>query len=490
MSLMTNEDGKILTNKGKAINKKEATMLEVSSATVVKVNIEVGNKTIEELYNTYGPCFAAKISHHLVPSQHILCLIGRNLGYNVSIYYGNTSIYCEGVNGEKTIFSLISESANSKNQNSYTDLNIDSRIIDLGSNYNDPNKTHKENIVDFAKDVLENSLSETGRLYIGVITGDSPVMAQYEYQTDQVVIYESANAGDETFFNKFVYNSQDDELLDFSIPHMIVRENSENIYIAPNIYHIVDSQVAPNITLMLLDYNPKETYVYREYMGEIRVDENPITATVPEGIRWNETDGAVIEGTTLTLEAKKTYLFSILNYIGLISSVANPQLDAPILTLEGSVLSWEAINNAKTYRVYTIDNDLFTLSNTEIDLQNYITSPGVYTVYVEAKDNYYTDNVASIEYVISVTLSTPTNLVVNESNTLSWDSVENASSYLVTLKETSSTKTVTTNLCDLTTFTELATAGTYTFEVNAVGDNKVYLTSNASVPITVTIPEA
>ena len=272
--------------------------------------------------------------------------------------------------------------------------------------------------------------------------------------------------------------------------NMIFVEPSEIITLVPNQYHILDAQVPSNITLTLQDYDSDEISVYREYMGEIRVDEHTITAAVPEGIRWNETDGATIEGTTLTLEGKRTYLFSILNYIGLISSIANPQLDAPVLTLEGSVLSWEAINNAKTYRVYTPDNDLSTLLNTQIDLQNYITDPGIYTVYVEAKDNYYTDNVNSIEYVISTTLAAPTNLVINESNTLSWDSVENASSYLVTLKETSSTKTVTTNLCDLTTFTELSTAGTYTFEVNAVGDNKVYLTSSASVSITVTIPEA
>lgn len=271
---------------------------------------------------------------------------------------------------------------------------------------------------------------------------------------------------------------------------MSLEANHNHIIMNPNVYYIIDSQVDPNLTFTLLDYNPKETSVYREYMGEIRVDETPVSAVIDERIRWNTAEGVTIEDHIINLEAKKTYLFSILNYIGLISSISNPQLDAPVLTLDGSVLSWDAINNAKTYRVYTTDNDLSTLSTTQIDLQNYITNPGIYTVYVEAKDNYYTDNVNSIEYVISTTLATPTNLVINESNTLSWDSVENASSYLVTLKETSSTKTVTTNLCDLTTFTELSTAGTYTFEVNAVGDNKVYLTSSASTTITVTIPEA
>ena len=279
-------------------------------------------------------------------------------------------------------------------------------------------------------------------------------------------------------------------LEEFKIDNVMSLETNHNhIIMNPNVYYIIDSQVAPNLTFTLLDYDPKETSVYREYMGEIRVDENPVTAIIDERIRWNTAEGVTIEDHIINLEAKKTYLFSILNYIGLISSISNPQLDAPVLTLEGSVLSWDAINNAKTYRVYTPDNDLSMLSTTQIDLQNYITNPGVYTVYVEAKDNYYTDNVNSIEYVISTTLATPTNLVINESNTLSWDSVENASSYLVTLKETSSTKTVTTNLCDLTTFTELSTAGTYTFEVNAIGDNKVYLTSSASTTITVTIPE-
>ena len=557
MSLMTN-NGKLLTSDGKAINKKEATMLEVDdfvNKRICDLGVFDTESTQEENRKKFAQAAYERASY-LSESKGTL-YIGQLGAMKFPVFaqcmpgYGNVFIY-ESAEGAKSYFNkylynvtvgkvLLMGDYSSYSKNEIDELinNLDNTKIEVDSLFAKNNIKNYQEILCLGSDEIPelpthlpegSSDLETYLTNLKTIWTDIDVnkineygynriilLAKYNGKLVKVEIVKESSGNYATRVHSSVYKTNVKECIslntdkryklvndtyitiqepsyfleEFKIDNaMSLEANHNHIIMNPNVYYIIDSQVDPNLTFTLLDYNPKETSVYREYMGEIRVDETPVSAVIDERIRWNTAEGVTIEDHIINLEAKKTYLFSILNYIGLISSISNPQLDAPVLTLDGSVLSWDAINNAKTYRVYTTDNDLSTLSTTQIDLQNYITNPGIYTVYVEAKDNYYTDNVNSIEYVISTTLATPTNLVINESNTLSWDSVENASSYLVTLKETSSTKTVTTNLCDLTTFTELSTAGTYTFEVNAVGDNKVYLTSSASTTITVTIPEA
>ena len=270
-----------------------------------------------------------------------------------------------------------------------------------------------------------------------------------------------------------------------------------NVVLEANKYYILNSQVAPKIILELKDYDINETTKYKEYMGEIRVDENNIDIELPNGIRWNSAEGVSINENLLTLESKKTYLFSILNYIGLISSISNPSLEPLSLTINGSLLSWNEVKNAQSYIVVNgATKEQYETTNTFIDLSTIIVGAGNHTITVIAKNNYYNDSSNNTNYIIGTELTAPTNLVYSDGN-LSWDSVENAVGYKVTLfaldlsgAGNTYTKTVEvpTNLCDvINEFGDLVSGKTYTAYVVAVGDKQLYYDSPGSTSISITI---
>lgn len=252
-----------------------------------------------------------------------------------------------------------------------------------------------------------------------------------------------------------------------------------------NKYYVFEEITHSQFTLSI---GTQKEGVVNELMGEIRLDENPLEVQFTQPIRWNENDKVEKNGNYLKLSEKHTHIYSVINGLGLITSFENPTLDTPTLTLTDSTLSWTAVEHAESYDVFANDILLVNTTKTSVDLSAYLTDPAIYTIKIVAKSNSYTDSNATTTFTISVQLATPTNLVLSDTNQLSWDSVENASSYIVTLVETGATSSVTTNLCNLpTAFTALGTAGTYTFYVYAIGDGVVYLTSKNSETIALTI---
>lgn len=191
--------------------------------------------------------------------------------------------------------------------------------------------------------------------------------------------------------------------------------------------------------------------VVNEYMGEILVDEYPITLSTPSTITWAESDGVANTSNTLTLEEKYTYQFNIIRNLGLIVRFPNGVLDKPNPTINGLIISWSAIPNATDYKVVDgiiSENHSATTTSTSYDLSNWYPTLG--------------------------TLSTPTNLTASAGSgssytiTLTWDSVSNASTYTVYYKTSSASSYSSTNVStNTTTLTNLQAATTYNLYVKA-----------------------
>ena len=276
-----------------------------------------------------------------------------------------------------------------------------------------------------------------------------------------------------------------------------------------NKYYVFEEITHSQFTLSI---GTQKEGVVNELMGEIRLDENPLEVQFTQPIRWNENDKVEKNGNYLKLSEKHIHIYSVINGLGLITSFENPALATPInLVLNDDQLSWDPVENVDYYKVmYNLNNPTMTITptnvlveteSTSIDLTLYdiLKSVNHFSFYIKACSNKYTDTLSDkIGYKGTGTLDTPTNLILSDTNQLSWDSVnfENTSTmtykYIVTLVETGTTVSVTTNLCDLSTsFTELATPGTYTFNVKSytatILDASIYWESTPSESVTVTI---
>lgn len=304
--------------------------------------------------------------------------------------------------------------------------------------------------------------------YEGLITYVKDEKIYYEYSDSSWKKFETGGNGGETRpLKEYVESGVTEKQLE------------------PNIYYIFDSQVASDITLTLAEED--ETYL-DEFMGEIKVDESPINVTFPSIIRWNDNGYVINTDGVLTLEAKNTYLFSVANSLGLITNIPNPSLAEAVYTISGSVVSWEEVANATSYDVY--NGDVLLVENTtltSIDMSAYLTDAGEYTIKVISKSNYYVDSTTIIAYYITAPLSAPTNLMLADTGTLSWDAVENAESYEVYEAEGGTLlKTVTVNYIALTSITTLT--GTHTIKVKAINTTSpnVYTASELSEGISYT----
>lgn len=231
---------------------------------------------------------------------------------------------------------------------------------------------------------------------------------------------------------------------------------------------------------------PTESGKVAEYMFEILVDEDPVNVYFPSGTKWVSTAGVTISSTYITLQGKRTYQVSIANNIGLVVGVENVSLATTTPTLSGDTLSWTIVPNAESYKVTANSEVVATTTSTSIDLSEVITQTGSYAVRVIALAPTYSDSESeSVTYLVTEQLATPTNVAINSTGSMTWDTVTNASLYAVTCVETSSTAVATTNVYDVTQFT-LTAGTTYTFTVKARSTFSYYLESEASAGVTYT----
>lgn len=159
-------------------------------------------------------------------------------------------------------------------------------------------------------------------------------------------------------------------------------------------------------------------------------------------------------------------------------------LVAPVITKDGSVVSWTAVEHATGYEVYV--NGAKKADVTECTYTFAETAAGTYTLTVKAKsaDNAYLTSAASNEVTFVVgaeqTLTAP--VITAEGNVVTWTAVEHATGYEIYLN---GTKKATVTICTYT-FAETA-AGTYNLTVKAVSGDTAYAASAESNAIKFTV---
>lgn len=161
-------------------------------------------------------------------------------------------------------------------------------------------------------------------------------------------------------------------------------------------------------------------------------------------------------------------------------------LAAPVIELDGNVVSWEAVSGATSYTVY-VNDDGTSVTGTSYTLT--MTEAGSYTIYVIANSTNaaYTDSARSntVTYTVEQTYPLAAPVIELDGNVVSWDAVEHAVSYTVTVNGTAQAPVTATSY----TITE-TTPGGYTVTVVAnaeAGTN--YVNSPASNSVTYTVPD-
>lgn len=164
----------------------------------------------------------------------------------------------------------------------------------------------------------------------------------------------------------------------------------------------------------------------------------------------------------------------ILIAIFTISSCTN-NLNAPILALNNGVLKWNEINGATNY-IVNINDEEYATTNTKYDLT---TLEGTKFVCKVKAQNGKNESLYSNEVIyngtnnVSNKLSTPT--ISIKDNIISWNMIENATSYEVYVNESLATTTT-----DLSYTIPSAAEGTYNFYIIAITDITGYQSSDIS----------
>lgn len=161
-------------------------------------------------------------------------------------------------------------------------------------------------------------------------------------------------------------------------------------------------------------------------------------------------------------------------------------LAAPVIELDGNVVSWSAVSGATSYTVY-VNEDGESVTGTSYTLT--VTEAGSYTIYVIANSTNaaYTDSARSntVTYTVEQTYPLAAPVIKIDGNVVSWDAVDHAVSYTVTVNGTAQEPVTATSY----TITE-TTPGAYTVTVVANAEAGTdYVNSPASNPVTYTVPD-
>ena len=158
------------------------------------------------------------------------------------------------------------------------------------------------------------------------------------------------------------------------------------------------------------------------------------------------------------------------------------QLAAPVLSVDGTTVSWNAVENASKYSVRI--NDATPVEQTETFYVLTVTAGGEYVIKVTAvsdDDNVEDSSAAQAKIIVEEKLGMP--VLITEGATVSWPAVANADGYCVKVDDGawSAMQTETTYMLG-------KTPGTYTVSVKAVADEEWYLDSDEAQTL-VTVPD-
>lgn len=166
------------------------------------------------------------------------------------------------------------------------------------------------------------------------------------------------------------------------------------------------------------------------------------------------------------------------------------KLDTPVLALNGTSLSWTAVQNAKTYIIYANDVVVTETTSNSYDVADYVANqngnePFVFEVACKQNNNYLKSAKSNqVLYTDHLVLSTPINLRINNGSNkmLAWNGVSGCNQYKVVVNNTDE-HIVYSNKFNLTEYYNQHGVGTYAFKVMAVGEG-YFKSSGYSEPLT------
>ena len=112
-------------------------------------------------------------------------------------------------------------------------------------------------------------------------------------------------------------------------------------------------------------------------------------------------------------------------------------LDAPVISIDQGVVSWDAVDNADSYAVLIDQSDAISVNETSYDLKQENLAAGTYSITVVAytadleEGSLPSNAVTYTVEEVSSSLDAPDNLAISSSDILSWDQVDGATSYVV-----------------------------------------------------------
>lgn len=152
------------------------------------------------------------------------------------------------------------------------------------------------------------------------------------------------------------------------------------------------------------------------------------------------------------------------------------KLDAPVLELSGTTLSWTTVKNANTYIVYANDVVVIETTKNSFDIAEYVQTqnnlPYTFTVACKQNNNYLKSAKSNEKlYTAHLKLSTPTNLAVNgySNKMLTWNAVSNCNKYKVIVNNTIELDAY-SNQLNITSLYNQYGVGAYFFKVMAIGE--------------------
>ncbi|MCI2111164.1 MAG: hypothetical protein LKK13_02355 [Bacilli bacterium] len=164
------------------------------------------------------------------------------------------------------------------------------------------------------------------------------------------------------------------------------------------------------------------------------------------------------------------------------SSKQTVALTAPVVSLNGTTVCWNAVPGATSYLV-NVDGNESEVTATSYSLES-LTNPKDYSVSVKAKAGEVVSSSSNVvTYVLTVTLAAP--VIAISGNLVSWEAVDKATSYEVFVNEVSVT-TVSETHYAITDEDE----GDYVVAIKAHSTDTHYLTSDISNSVKYTIAPA
>ena len=146
------------------------------------------------------------------------------------------------------------------------------------------------------------------------------------------------------------------------------------------------------------------------------------------------------------------------------------KLEAPTITRDDQIISWEEIENAQKYRIYKGTELISTTKETSFDVSNIEFEAGTYSISVKATAPLNSDS--NFSNSISITMLKAPTLTFSSEGVLSWNSIANATSYNLWVDdELVYSGNVTSH--DMTEYVE-SIQDMHEYKVQAIGNNGLF----------------